>query len=256
MLDCEGIEVGEDKIDKIISILLKSESFAQFYKIDWEGRKFPVRWCLVHNLEVPARVSFDAADAQRLCILHFRQYPTKSNLINDSYLFAHEMSHIIRVHENKVWTFGCSRLYSTITPDLINTLRHILEDTAIDRRLYNKHKFNILPHYEDTVQNSRQYLEKMRRVPDGLERKSLLLWMIKEKICWNIIKESSSAWVNYEEWLKKSKYSEIVNERNEIASIIQDIEWDTLEQQQPVLKTIVDMCELNDYICTDISSIL
>jgi hypothetical protein len=65
------------------------------------------------------------------------------------------------------------------------------------------------------------------RVHTGLERKLLLLWLIKEKICWNIIKEPSSVWMNYEEWLIKSKYSEIVNERNEIVSMIQDIEWDT-----------------------------
>ena len=244
---------NEQDEDKVISILLNSsDDFKRFHEKEWKVRNIPTHWCLIHDLENEAQARrCPKTDPKEYCI-DFRNCPTLENLTKDLYIFAHEMTHIIRFHENKdlkISTINSLR-YNRFPPIAKGIVSHILEDTAVKRFLCSKYKFNLLPHYEETISNSRISLEGIEKEPQGLKRTELLLQMIKERILWGLIKDrkSSTIWTNYETWLLSRPFSSIIEERNEVVSMIQEIEWDTREQQRPVFELIVDKCKLGDMI--------
>jgi len=160
----------------IVSILKLSENFNRFYDEKWKLRGVPTQWFLNQYLETRARACLYSEESIKIYYIEFRQFHTDSNIIKDSYLFAHEMGHIIRLYENKVLNFGVRRLYDPeFTPIFENTLQHIFEDTAVDRMLCNKYDFNLLPYYEEILGYSRSNLENIKKEPEGSERTALLL---------------------------------------------------------------------------------
>lgn len=226
------------------------KKFAYFYNFDWKARQLPVIWCFCLLLEKKALVQPKVIGNKKSYIIKFRRFPT----VNDAYLFAHEMMHVVRHFENKLLQFGDASLYdSEYTPAIEKVMLHIFEDVAVDRTLYNKYSFELLSYYEENIIGSKSNLTNLEKEPYGLERKVLLLKLVKERILWNIIKnkESSTIWMNYEAWLKSecSATKTIIKDRDAIMLAIEDFEWDTPEQQKPVFKLIVDFCKLNDYIC-------
>lgn len=233
----------------LISNLLYSKEFSKFYDNSWKARKLAVVWCFVYYLERNAFVQSKTIGDKNIYIIKFKQYPTT----NDAYLFAHEMTHVIRLSEDKLLRFGEPLLYdSEYSPEIKKVITHIFEDVAVDRFLHNNYGFDLMPYYEDTIPLSRANLIRLKSEPNGLERKILLLKLVKERLLWNIIKnkDSSNIWMNYEAWLKSEcgATKTIINDRNEIISLIRDFEWDTPEQQAPIFKLIVDFCKLGDYI--------
>lgn len=248
---CEGGNSIDE--DRIISTLLSSE-FSKFYNNEWNTRGIHVTWCYNYYLNRKAYARLEIDGEQRSYIIVFRQFPAIGNIVNDSYLFAHEMMHIVRLFDDKLLQFGDARLYdSEYTPAIEKVMLHIFEDVAVDRTLYNKYSFELLSYYEENIIGSKSNLANLEKEPYGLERKVLLLKLVKERILWNIIKnkESSTIWMNYEAWLKSecSATKTIIKDRDAIMLAIEDFEWDTPEQQKPVFKLIVDFCKLNDYIC-------
>lgn len=247
MVSSNGKIIDEERL---ISKLLSSKEFSKFYGNSWKTRKLAVVWCFVYYLERKAFVQPKTIGDKNLYVIKFKQYPTT----NDAYLFAHEMTHVIRLSEGKLLRFGEPLLYdSEYSPEIKKVITHIFEDVAVDRFLHNNYGFDLMPYYEETIPLSRANLIRLKSEPNGLERKILLLKLVKERLLWNIIKnkESSTIWMNYEAWLKSecSATTTIIKDRDAIISAIEDFEWDTAEQQKPVFKLIVDFCKLNDYIC-------
>lgn len=244
-------EENRKEENEVVSILLKhSPNFNKFYYEEWKIKQIPARWYLIQDLNKKAQSRLYKNGNIKIYWIEFRHLPTTHNITKDSYLFAHELAHIIRLYENKILSLRENFVQNPeFASDFKHIIRHIFEDTAADRLLRTKYNFDLLPHYEEVIGVSRSYLKTLTEEPHGLERTSLLLQLIKERICWNLIqnRDSCARWTEYEDWLC-IKFQNVIEERDEILSLIQRIDWDTPDQQRPVFKILVDKCKIQDMV--------
>lgn len=238
--------------DKIVAVLKTSDKFNRFYETEWKTRSIPTSWYLVQDLAEKGKAHDYIEQGVRTLYIEFNHCPTIENIDIDSYIFAHEMGHIIRFYENSVLNLReiDSTQYPPSVPYTIkNHMIPLFEDTAVDHLLHEKYDFDLLPHYEKNLDNSIRNLEGLTEEPDEPLRTLLLIALIQDKLLWNLVenRESCTKWVHLEEDLKR-RFLHVVKDRDELTAIIDQIVVGTKDQQKVVFKAIAERCRLAEMI--------
>jgi hypothetical protein len=208
----------EKREREIVSELLKhSKEFSRFYHAKWKPKNLSAKWCIDDDLPHPGEACYISKINQYKITL--RHLPAKENVERSALIVAHEMCHVIRMHEDKVLIFdGFS--------DLKNALHQILEDPVIDLFLQNEYGFDRIALYEDNINNSfRELDEKYPNVPDAaIDELALAINLARQQVEWRSIGgyETNGLWNAYEKCLRDKYPSEFIDKRDKIVSIIEE----------------------------------
>jgi len=86
----------------IISILQHSSKFRQSYNREWKARNITTLWFLVQDPNERAKAHKLRNCNSTLYYIEVGHLPTRNNIVEDSYIFTHEMEHVIRLYVNSV----------------------------------------------------------------------------------------------------------------------------------------------------------
>jgi len=241
--------------DALIGKLLTFSEFDKFYRNEWMPRKTSV----VVEWKINPSCSNFAASGIITNGNTFIELPHYPETINDAFLVAHEIVHVIRDLENRILRFPS--VNNTILEkytvesmgDLASRIGSMFDDPIVDTFLQNQYGFDPARHYVKVViPNTIRSLQSSGDPTDELIRFKQALFFSQCALQWDSIKGARKrAWYELKRmYLKRRPHVKRIGE--DLYSMAKENGYDALENQKTLFNKIGDKYTLNDIKIKDI----
>jgi hypothetical protein len=217
----------------------KSREFQTFE--EQEGEKVsPILW--VRDISLEVGVNARAYSKGYICI---RRSPAH---IEDAFIIAHEMMHLIRANEGNPLKI---RVYDRGHITLATKLMSMFEDPIVDSILQDKYGFKIVDQYKLDLKSAKEQIKGFPEPDDYILRVKSAVDFTGQALEWGLIKEDRDlvGWRDFRQrWLPRkrpitSKMSD------EMIAIVQEVGGlDTLKKQKTIFEKIVEEYELQNVL--------
>lgn len=236
----------------IIDKILKFNEFERFYRIEWETRNISIDWWIDPSCPQFALFSFEDGKP----FIELRHMP---NNLNDAFLVAHEMVHVMKHHDGEMLEFMMSDLAARKIGqreigDLAARFGSMFDDPIVDSFLQNKYNFNPAHFYAkikvpDTIKSLNSHPEA---IDDLYRLKQALLYSQFALQFDSIIDEKA-----LREWRKlkrlyQRKRPNVTRMGEELYTITKENGYDTIERQRAVFNKIADVYNIKGVVLKDI----
>lgn len=222
------------------NILTPGEPFQAFYKAERMKINEPIFWA--NNASLGGKttglaIRLPPLGTQVICL---RQLPVRTE---DAFTAAHEIMHLILDAEGFPFTAGLPEYQSLVGP-----LNSSVQDPLIDARL-QQYGFDLCKKYENEIEGA---VSKVQRAVPPPHRLAKIMWIMNYTstlLDWKATKDYCSK-INidaFEHWFNKNQPS-IAAEGKQLASVIEQIGYDTPDKMEEVYKYVIKKYKLSPNI--------
>lgn len=241
----------------IIAKILKFVEFEGFYRVEWASRKERgalIDWYINPLCKAYAAQGFDVGKGKPW--VQLRRLP---ETIDDAFLTAHEIEHVIRWFEGQYLDIKINGAIEknyvdgTIS-DLAFTIGSMFDDPVVDKFLQNRYNFNTTHRYTEVViPDTIKSLNSSRDSEFDIYRLIQSLFYSQCALQWDSIKDDKAL----RKWhaLKRqyqNKRPRVKGMGEELYSMAKENGYDTLEKQKQLFHKIVDKYTIDGYKLSDI----
>lgn len=225
-VDSRGVEI-------LGALLETNAEFKIFYEEEFINKIGSIGWIYDSDMRQGIMAFYDAEENA----IHYKNHPAS---IEDAYLMAHEIMHVIR---DKELNMPVVKYNDYRYGDLAMSLKSLLEDQNVDRILRDKYNINLVPFYMtaiDTVEgrSGEERKEKIFQVWNGFV---LANTMLK----WDLITDQGALrrWRDHLKWYRK-RYPNNYRIGKNISKIIRAIGLEDVEKHRDIAIKLIDKYDL------------